>query len=244
MKIQKTVRILGMGKYLPKNKVDSATLESRLGIPPGWTMRYTGVRERHHSDEESGAFMGARALEEALDQADLRFDELDLLLCASTTFDYLIPNQACVIKLEVKGGTATDVPAMTVDSTCLSFVAAFDLATQLMNGNRYRKIGIVSVEIASKGLNPDDWETATLFGDGAAAVILAWSPEEESGVIQAGMKTWSEGVFNTQVKGGGNAYFFKDYPYDAALHSFSMKGKNLLRLAQAKIPEFMDHFFC
>ncbi|MEZ4771864.1 MAG: 3-oxoacyl-[acyl-carrier-protein] synthase III C-terminal domain-containing protein [Bacteroidia bacterium] len=239
----KPVSILGMGKCLPKRKVLSSEIEEKLGIPPGWSVRFSGVEERYHSDGESSAELGARALEEALDRAGVRFDELDLMICGSSTFDFPIPNQACMIKSEIKGGTECDVPAISIDSTCLGFVSAFDMAASLLDGKRYKKIGIVSVEVASKGLNPKDWETSTLFGDGAAAAVIAWAPEREGYVIKADMKTWSENIFSTQVKGGGNAYFFKDHPYDPALHSFAMEGKTLLRMASTKIPIFMDKFF-
>ncbi|MDX2249970.1 MAG: 3-oxoacyl-[acyl-carrier-protein] synthase III C-terminal domain-containing protein [Bacteroidia bacterium] len=239
----KPISILGMGKCLPKQKILSAELERKLGIPEGWSARYSGVEERYYADGESGAEMGARALEEALQHAEITVDKLDLILCGSATFDYPIPNQACVIKNEITGGQSCDVPAISVDSTCLSFVAAFDLAASLLDGKRYKRIGIVSVEIASKGLNSKDWETSTLFGDGAAAAVIGWAPEQKSSIIKADMKTWSENIFSTQVKGGGNACFFRDYPYDPELHSFSMEGKTLLKMAHTKIPLFMESFF-
>ena len=107
--------------------------------------------------------------------------------------------------------------------------------------NVIKKIGVVSVEVASNGLNPNNWETATLFGDGAAAAILTWGGDGE--IIHAHQETYSEGAFTTQVKGGGNEYFFKDHPYDPELHSFSMEGIKLLKMAKKKIPPFMERFF-
>lgn len=243
MNITQKVKITGMGKCLPRQKVLSSELEQKLGIPSGWSERYSGVKERWHVTEESGSYLGAKALEQAIQSAGIAFRDLDLLLCGSATYDFPIPNMACVIKNEVCGGKLSDIPAISLDSTCLSFVSALDLAASLLDGVRYRTIGIVSVEIASKGLNPSDWETSTLFGDGAAAAILTWAPEGDSGIIKADMKTYSEGVFNTHIKGGGNSFFFREYPYDPDLHSFSMEGKHLLRLAKKKIPEFMDDFF-
>ena len=180
-------------------------------------------------------------MKEALINAGLEFEDLDLLICGSATFDYVIPNQACVIKGEIEGDNKTHVPAITVDSTCLSFVSSVDMASRLLDGKRYKKIGIVSVEIASNGLNPKNWETVTLFGDGAAAAVLSWEGTGE--VIHALQETYSEGAFTTHLKGGGNEYFFKDHPYDPELHSFSMQGIKLLKMAKKKIPVFMERFF-
>ncbi|MEO0898596.1 MAG: 3-oxoacyl-[acyl-carrier-protein] synthase III C-terminal domain-containing protein [Bacteroidota bacterium] len=232
-----------MGKCLPTNKVLSSDLEEKLGIPTGWAEKYSGVVERYHAKEESGAQLGAKALEEALQDAGMEFGELDMLLCGSATFDFVIPNMACLVKSEMAQGQEVDIPAINMDATCLSFVVALDMAASMLDGKRFKKIGIVSVEIASNGLNPADWETSTLFGDGAAAAIVSYEPDQESEILQAGMKTYSEGVFNTQIKGGGNSYYFRENPYDPALYSFSMNGKNLLRMANKKIPEFMQSFF-
>ncbi|GAB4427963.1 MAG: beta-ketoacyl-ACP synthase III [Bacteroidia bacterium] len=245
MHITHPIRLLGTGKYLPGEAVRSDVLEERLGIPPGWAMRYSGVAERHYRQGESLAYMGAQALEQALATAGLVFGDLDLLICGSATFDYPIPSQASVLKheLEQRSGQPTTVATLDVDSTCLSFVSGFDLAARLLDGRRYRRIAVVSAEVSSNGLNPTDWEIATLFGDGAGAAVLAWDDTGTAGVIHADMKTYSEGVFHTIVRGGGHAYFFRDHPYDPALHSFHMEGIKLLRLAKRYIPVFMEAFF-
>ncbi len=243
MTIKYPVKLLGMGTYLPPNKVSSASLESRLGMPDGWSMKYSGVRERRHVTTESSGYMGARAIEAALEKTGLQLTDIDLLICGSATFDYPLPNQASVIKSELKDGQKVHIPAIDVDTTCLSFVMAFDLASQLLDGKRFHRIALVSSEIASKGLNPADWETSSLFGDAAVAAILEYDPTDQHGVIQADMQTYSEGVYQTLIKGGGNQYFFKDYPYDPGLHSFHMEGTKLLRMAKKRIPEFMDRFF-
>lgn len=236
-------RIIGMGKTLPSTKVFSSELEEKLGIPCGWSEKRSGVAVRHHVKDETGAQMGAQALQEALSEADCEFGDLDLLLCGSATFDFVIPNMASLIKNELVAGKDINIPAINLDATCLSFVAALDFASVLLECKRYRKIGVVSVEIASNGLNPKDWETSTLFGDGAAAAVLTLDPDSPSEVIKAEMRTYSEGVFSTQIKGGGNSYYFRENPYDPELYSFSMNGKNLLRMATKRIPEFMEFFF-
>ena len=243
MNIQKPISIIGMGKCLPANKVCSHELEEKLHIPKGWAERYSGVKERYHRTEETSGYLGARALVEALNEAGIEFHDLDLLICGSATFDYVIPNQACVIKAEVAGGMESDVPALNLDTTCLSFVSGIDMAAMMMDGKRYQKIAVVSVEISSNGLNPENWETATLFGDGAAAAVLSWEPEKGGRMLHALQETYSEGAYNTQLKGGGNQYHFKDYPYNPELYSFAMEGRKLLKMAKTKIPEFMANFF-
>ena len=232
----KPFKITGAGTYYPKNIVQSNDLEAKYGLPIGWSERYSGVKSRHHVTTETNAFLGARALEKALAKANMKVENIDLLISASATYDYPLPNQSSLIKYELSESENTDFPCVDMDATCLSFVAAMDYASRFLDGKSYRNIAIVSSEIASNGLNPDNWETLTLFGDGAAAVILSFDETAESGSINFGMKTYAEGAFNTIIRGGGNAMFFKDNPYSPELHSFKMEGKKLLRMAKQKIP--------
>ena len=242
MRTDKPIRIVAMGKYLPK-KVTSQEIETLHGIPLGWSEKYSGVSTRHHVTNEYNGLMGARATEEALAKANMSLNDIDMLISASGTYDYPIPNQACIIKNELKGGDKTDFPAIDIDSTCLSFVAALDLSSKILDGESYKNILIVSSEIASKGIDHDNWETTTLFGDGAVATIVSYDPSSGSKLIKGNQKTYSEGAYLTIIEGGGNKNFFKDYPYDMKLHSFKMKGKQLIRLAKRKIPIFMNDFF-
>ena len=243
IKMKRPFKILGTGTFYPENIVTSTALETKYGLPNGWSERYSGVKFRHHVIKETNAFLGARALEKALAKANLKTNEIDLLISASATYDYPLPNQSSLIKHELKDSENTDFSCVDIDATCLSFVAAMDYASRFLDGERYRNIAIVSSEIASNGLNPENWETLTLFGDGAAAMILSYDESGESGAIHYDMKTYAEGAYNTIIKGGGNAYFFKDNPYSPELHSFKMEGRNLLRMAKQKVPIFMADFF-
>jgi 3-oxoacyl-[acyl-carrier-protein] synthase-3 len=240
MNLHKPLRIKGMGKYLP-SQIKSEELERKLGIPSGWSAKHSGVCTRHHATFESNGYMGARAAEEALERCNMTLAEIDLIISASGTYDYPLPNQASVIKAEMKDGMQCHTPAIHLDSTCLSFVAALEMAAHYLDGRQYKNILIVTSEIASKGLNPENWETSTLFGDGAAAVVVAY--DEASYLIKGMQLTFSAGAYDTIIEGGGNKNFFRDHPYDPVMHSFRMNGRQLLRLAGQLIPEFMDSFF-
>ena len=238
----KPIRIVSMGTYLPK-KIMSSEIEDRYGIPRGWSEKYSGVSSRHHVTHESNGFMGARAAEKALEKANMTLKDIDLLISAGGTYDYPLPNQASIIKSELSGCDDTDFPAIDIDSTCLSFVAALDLASKILDGQSIKTILIVSSEVASKGLNHSNWETTTLFGDGAAAAIVKYDTNSDSLFIKGTQKTYSEGAYLTIIEGGGNVNFFKDHAYNQEMHSFKMEGKKLLRLAKMKIPIFMTEFF-
>jgi 3-oxoacyl-[acyl-carrier-protein] synthase-3 len=242
MNTGKPIAIIALGKYLPE-KVDSNSLEEKYDIPKGWSEEKSGVQSRHQITFESSGYMGARAIEKALLKSQLQMKDIDMIISAAATFDYILPNQASIIKSELKNCLHLNTATIDINTTCLSFISAFELASKLLDGKQYKNIIIVSSEISSKGLDPDNWETFTLFGDGAVAAVLQYDENSDSRFIKGGQRTYSEGVEFTIIKGGGNKYFFKDYPYDQQLHSFKMNGIKLLKLAKTKLPEFIDSFF-
>ena len=168
------IKIRSIASYIPSQKISSEKLEQQLGLPKGWVMKANGVQNRYHvAAHETGAYMGAKALQKALDKAGLQFEDLDLLIDASGSFDHPIPHNACLIPKEM-GILDAGIPCWDIDSTCLGFVTALDTASYLLEGKRYKNIAIVNSEIASKSLNPNDPKTATLFGDAATAAIVSY----------------------------------------------------------------------
>ncbi|WP_339795099.1 ketoacyl-ACP synthase III [uncultured Imperialibacter sp.] len=243
MKVIRPFKIVGAGYCLPSKCVHSQEMEKDLGLPVGWIYKYSGVEKRHLATTESNSWLGAEALKKAMRNAGLQPEDLGCLIAASATFDYPLPNKASMIKHEL-GWHDTDLGCIDIDTTCLSFVTALDYASRLLNNSDCRHIAIVSAEIASKGLNPEHKETFSLFGDAAAAIIVSFDDTGESGLVKHRLVTYSEGAEHTIIRGGGNKFFFKDHPYDATLHSFSMEGKKLLKLAMQRVPEFTEKFFC
>ena len=233
-----------MGKYLPIRKVTANELEEKYGIPKGWIVKHSGVWIRHYATAvETGAYMGAKALEEALQKADLVFEDLDLIISAGASFDYPIPHRACWIPHEM-GKLEAGIPCFDIDATCLSFISALDVASCLLDGKRYRKIAIVSSEISSKSLNYKDTESATLLGDGAAAAIVGLSTERKfSKVLSADMQTFSKGVAHTIVRAGGNVLHGRDKNIADERFTFHMHGRELLRLVMKITPPFIAKLF-
>jgi len=242
MKVIRPFKIAGVGVCLPKKVVYSTEIEKELGLPAGWILKYSGVEKRHIATTESNSELGADALKKALKKAELSPEDLGYLIAASATYDYPLPNKASMIKYEL-GQVNSDFGCIDIDTTCLSFVTALDYASRLLNDTDCRHIAIVSAEIASKGLDPAQKETYSLFGDAAAAVIISFDNSANSGLIKHDFRTYPEGADYTIIKGGGNKYFFKDFPYDAALHSFHMEGKRLLKLAKRMVPLFIQQFY-
>lgn len=240
--MRRPFKISGVGAYLPANRVSSGQLEKELSLPEGWIMKYTGVASRPVATHETNRFMAAQAIGEALADAALPLSDIGYLISASATYDSPLPNNASRIKAELAGSEDLEFPCVDIDVTCLSFVGALDYASNLVSED-CQHIIVVSSEIASRGLNPENLETYTLFGDAAAAVIVSYDPTGESGALKYVLKTYAEGVEYTTIKGGGNDFPLSEVPYDPALHTFQMQGRQLLKSASKKLPAFLYSFF-
>lgn len=238
------VKIVSMGKYLPERIVKSEDFEKEAGIEAGWALNMSGVAERHFANEkETCSYMGARALEKALEKAGMKYEDLDVIVGASGSYDHPIPYNACLIQREM-GKEESGTPCWDVDSTCLSFVTAFDVVSYMIEAGRYKNVAIVTSEIASKSLNYKERESATLLGDGAAAMILTKATEEEgSRIIAAEMQTYSKGAFHTSVKGGGNVIHPNDPNSKPEDFTFNMKGRAIMEMSFELLPPFLQKLF-
>ncbi len=236
------LKILGMGKYLPPQQVSSVSLEERWGLETGWIEKKSGVRVRHWARQETNAELGAHALTEALTQAGMAYEELDLILNASGSYDHPIPDTSCLIQ-KFMGKGKSGIPSFTVDATCLSFITALEVAASFLATGRYRKIAIVSTEISSRSLNPAERESFTLLGDGAAAAIVAIDPAGVSGILNSRLETYGDGAMFTYVKGGGNVLHPNTPDSDPADFTFHMNGPKVLGMAFKKLRPFLKQLF-
>lgn len=243
MRIKSKFEIIGHGKYLPENKILSATIEKNLGLEKNWILDNVGVKVRHQvKKHETNSFMGARAVEKALVKANISLSEVDYLIGASATFDCPLPNKSSLIKKEMEGTEKYNFPCIDINTSCLSFVTALDYAARLFYDSDIDTIVIVSSEIASYGLNPENSETFSLFGDAAVSFILR-KTSKNKGLVAYEMNTYSEGAEWTIIEGGGNRYPIKNNPYDKNLHTFKMEGSKLLKFSSKLLPNFMNDFF-
>jgi 3-oxoacyl-[acyl-carrier-protein] synthase-3 len=239
------VKIVGTGIYLPKQVVTAEQLDQKMGLRDGWVAKKSGVLSRRYvSDADSISKMGAAAIESALADAGLGLNDLDCIICASASFDQPLPSSASLIKAEL-AFRDRPIPAYDVDSTCLSFVVALDIVAHLIAAGKYKTVAIVSSEIASRGINFDQPESAALFGDGAAAVIVTATPDgETSGMLMSNLETYEEGAHLTEIRGGGaNLHATAYTKQNEKEYLFDMDGRSVFRLSARHIHDFMDRLF-
>ena len=226
-------KVVKIARYLPPRVETSEELAPRIGVTAEWITSRTGVLRRHVSDE-SMAVMGARAAKEALDDGP----PPDLIMNASGVPHQILPDSSVFIQ-EALGYTG--IPSQTVHATCLSFPVALRIASSLVHTGAYRRILVVSSEWASRGRNFSEPESASLFGDAAAAVVVEPTPPgEASAVLGFQMTTYPKGAGLTEVRGGG----MRLHPDDPATRPednlFHMDGPAVFRMAIPRVRAVFD----
>jgi 3-oxoacyl-[acyl-carrier-protein] synthase-3 len=235
------IKILGTGKYLPDQALTAESIANRLGVVKEWVEQHTGVMVRHFVRHETASEMGAAAARDALKNAGLTFQDIDCLVCTSGTMEQPIPCTASLIK-QAMGEVSSGIPAFDVNSTCLSFIAGLDVMSYMVAAGRYRRVLLVSTEIASKGLDWKDKESSSLFGDGAAAVIISSSgPDEQSQILFSRIETYSHGAHLSEIRGGGTKHPAVEFdPKTLNRYLFSMDGKGIFKLSAKVLPGFYN----
>ena len=179
-------RIAGTGSYLPERVMTNADFAARgLDTNDAWIRERTGIARRHIAEKsQASSDLALHASQRALQAAGVRADEIDLIVVATSTPDYVFPSTACLLqaKLGVKGSAAFDVQAV-----CSGFVYGLATADSFIKNKMARNALVVGAEVFSRILDWNDRGTCVLFGDGAGAVVLtsAEKPGIHASVLRA-----------------------------------------------------------
>lgn len=241
---ERRVRIAGTGRALPVRAVTSEDLDRRLGLPVGTVYKKSRVRRRYFVSGESAASLAGDAARGALAEAGVALEDLQAIVGASGTPDQLIPCNAALVAEELELREA-GIPTFDINATCLSFLAAVDTISYLVEAGRYDPVLVVSSDIASAGLNWKDIETCSILSDGAAAAVLTRSPRGSSSrIIAARMASYASGAHHCEIRGGGTRWGPPDRwdLRDLAPFQFKMDGRQVFRMAARLLPPFVDDF--
>lgn len=238
------IRIAGTGYYLPERRVTSSELEEQLQLSPGWIERVTGVRERRAAAEhESSSQMAAVAARIALENAGLQASDLDAIVGASAIPQQAIPCTAVYVQRQLALGES-GCACFDINSTCLSFYNALHSVAHMVAAGVYNTVLIFSSEINRFGLNPNEPESAVLFGDAAAAVIITRSqPSQKSTLLHGVMRTYGKGSELTRILGGGSLQHPNNPTTSPEMNMFHMDGPGVFRMAIKQLGPFLDNFF-
>lgn len=233
------IRIRGTGSYLPEKVLDNAELSTMVDTSDEWIISRTGISERRISVGEATWQMGLKAVQKALENANVKAEEIDLIIGTTSTPDYYFPSMACIIQGEIG---ATNAFAFDLSAACSGFVFALDTVTSFIKAKRVKKALIVCSETLSKITDYEDRSTCVLFGDGAGAIVI--EEYSEDGVLGVYSKSEGEGAKFLVARALRNDTPFSKDETDIAeglnKHYLHMDGKDVYRFAIRAMPKAIE----
>ncbi|MDX4028106.1 ketoacyl-ACP synthase III [Aliarcobacter skirrowii] len=219
-----------IGAYIPPKIMTNADFEKIIDTTDEWITRRTGIKERRLAEkEEASSDLGARAAELAIQRANISKDEIDLIICATVTPDYLcMPSTACLIASKIG---ITNVMAFDVSAACTGFVYILNIAKAFIESGLKKNVLIIGAEKYSSILNYEDRTTCFIFGDGAGAAIISATNDKSEAIIDVSCS--SDGTYEDLIKtaGGGSKHPCSQEVLDAKMACISMKGNETFKLA-------------
>ncbi|MCM1258394.1 MAG: ketoacyl-ACP synthase III [Roseburia sp.] len=179
-------RICGTGSALPKRIVTNDDLSKIMDTSDEWIKSRTGIGSRHIAVEETLTALSVEASRQAIEEAGVLPEEIDMILAATLSPDYILPCLACELQRELG---AVNAVAFDINAACSGFLFALQTADAYVKSGRYEKILVVGGEILSKMMDWNDRSTCVLFGDGAGAVLV--KADAEYGIL--GISQGSDG---------------------------------------------------
>ena len=223
---------MGVGLYLPPKIETAEDIAPKIEKPVDWIIEKSGVSERRVSEIDVDQ-MGAIAGKEALGKGG----KPDLIINASGVPKQTIPDTSTFYQRELG---FEGIPSFSVHCTCLSFITALNTAASLIHSGSYNRILIISSDRGTRGRNFNEPESASLLGDGAAAVVLEKSLENESSeLIYFDMKTFPSCANLTEVRGGGTNKHPQDPETSLADNLFTMDGPAVYKIARKEVYRMM-----
>ncbi len=220
--------ITGWGMYVPEPILTNNDISKLVDTSDEWIRDRTGIRERHIAREtDFPSTMGVEAAIRALQVANLAPTELDLIICTSSSPEYIFPATACIIQDQIG---ATKAGAFDLQAACTGFIFATNMGAQAIRSGSVKNVLIVGTEVLSRFVNWKDRNTCILFGDGAGAFVLQAS-DVPGGVIASVMHSDGSGADSLAIAGGGSRHPATETTIHEGRHFVTMDGKEVFRFA-------------
>ena len=225
-------KIVSTGSYLPEKIISNDDLSKVVDTNDEWIVSRSGIGNRRFSHDENTSRLAANAARNILGKINKSPEEVDLIIVASVSADYITPSVACLVQAEIG---AVNAVAFDVNAACTGFVFALSTADKFIKSGVYRNALVIGAEVLSKYLDFNDRSTCVLFGDGAAGVFIERS-EEETGLIAEILG--SDGAKGMSLTGGYspvvNVFNDGEKNYDIYI---KMDGKSIFDFATRKVPK-------
>lgn len=227
-------RIIGLGSYLPKQILSNTDLEKIVDTSDDWIVSRTGMKERRIAhDQEFPSDMGALAAKEALEACSYSALDVEMILVATMSPDYITPSTANIIQEKVGASRAA---SMDIQAACSGFLYALSVAKAFIESSTYQTVLVIATEKMSAFLDYKDRNTCILFGDGAAAAVVT---SKGKGLSVDALCLGSDGNFShlSKIAAGGSRLPASYATIDAGEHYFTMTGNEIFKHAVRRMSQ-------
>ena len=222
--------ITGVGGYVPDYILNNEELSRMVDTTDEWITTRVGIKERRILTEEGlgTSYLARKAAKQLIQKTGVDPDTIDALIVTTTTPDYKFPSTASIGlgKLGLKNAFAFDFSA-----ACCGFLYTLDVAASMIQSGRYKKIIVIGADKMSSLVDYTDRATCVLFGDGAGAVLVEATEEENVGVQNSYLRTDGQGLPFLHMKAGGSVCPPSHFTVDHRLHYLYQEGRTVFRYA-------------
>jgi 3-oxoacyl-[acyl-carrier-protein] synthase III len=226
--------IIGTGHSYPTGLLTNADLEKIVETTDDWITTRTGIKQRRKaSADEYTSMFAVKAANQALERAEMDAKDIDIIVCATTTPDQILPSTGCIIQAEIGANNAA---AYDVVAACSGFIYGLTTVESMIKTGQVRNALVIGAEVLTKYVDYTDRATCVIFGDGAGAAVLSSVPEGK-GILAT--KIRSDGRYLEQLysPGGGTRMGTSHQTIDDGQHFFKMKGNELFKVAVRSMAE-------
>jgi len=221
--------ITGIGGYVPEDVITNDDISKMVDTDDEWIMTRVGIKERHilKVKGQGTSYLGIRAVKQLLEKTKVNPDEIQVVLCATSTPDYHFPTTASIIAYNTGCNNAM---TFDVQGACAGFLYALETGSNYIRSGRYNKVIVVAGDCMTRITDYTDRSTCPLFGDTCGAVLLE-PTTEEIGVMDTLLKTDGTGFPHLLMKAGGSANPPSHETVDRHEHCVYQEGNYVFRHA-------------
>ena len=227
-----SIEILGTGFVKAQKKVTNFDLEKRVETSDEWIVQRTGISSRYVSETENTSDLAYKASLQAIEDAHIQKEDIEVIIVATMTPDCMTPSTACLVQAKL-GLNDCPVFAFDINGACSGFLYAFQIASDLLS--RYHHILVIGSETISKMIDWNDRSTCVLFGDGAGAMVLG------RGDTKLYHYANSEGDLQEVLHAQGLPLVHDLQNQGASTHYLNMKGNDVFRFAIRVLKESIEN---
>ncbi|MGC9000313.1 beta-ketoacyl-ACP synthase III [Caldisericum sp.] len=232
------VGILGLGSYIPEKVITNHDLEKFLDTSDEWIRTRTGIVERRFANEnEATSDLATVAAKRALEDANLKPQDIDLIIVGTNSPDMLYPATACLVQDKI--GAAGKCAAFDLQAGCPGFVYATVVGAQFVKSGAYKHVLVIGAEVITRMMDPTDRTTYVLFGDGAGAVVLG-EVEDDRGIIDFELYADGSIAEHLTLPAGGSRKPFSEEVLKERSYFTKMNGGEVFKFSVREISRISE----